>query len=186
MNQTEDADLLARARKFDLIALADAYDRFSPGLYAYSMRLLDDPAQAEDCVAETFSRLLNALRAGEGPRQYLQAYLYRTAHNWITDQYRRQPPLPLEPQEDSLPSGVYTESSVLEALERSSVRAALQRLTAEQRQVILLKFVEDWDNDTVAAALEKPVGAIKALQHRALESLRRILKSEMSAYETAN
>ncbi len=77
-------------------ALAEIYDRYSPGLYAYAMRLLGDACLAEDCVSETFARFLKSLRAGQGPEAYLQAYLYRIAHNWITDHYRRQPMLDLD------------------------------------------------------------------------------------------
>jgi RNA polymerase sigma-70 factor (ECF subfamily) len=51
-------------------------------------------------------------------------------------------------------------------------------LTADQRQVIALKFLEGLDNEAIAEVLQKPVGAVKALQHRALASLRRILLSE--------
>ncbi len=47
------------------------------------------------------------------------------------------------------------------------------RLTPEQREVVVLKFLEGWENAEVAALLGKPVGAVKALQHRALEALRR-------------
>lgn len=59
--------------------------------------------------------------------------------------------------------------------EREAVRAALIQLTPDQRQVIVLKFLEEWSNQEVAEALDKPVGAIKALQHRAINTLRRFL-----------
>jgi RNA polymerase sigma-70 factor (ECF subfamily) len=60
-------------------------------------------------------------------------------------------------------------------MDRDRVRAALKMLTPEQREVIVLKYVEGWENEAVAVQLEKPVGSIKALQHRALDALRRIL-----------
>jgi RNA polymerase sigma-70 factor (ECF subfamily) len=59
-------------------------------------------------------------------------------------------------------------------MENQEIRGLLNQLTAEQRQVILLKFVEEWKNEEIALALEKPIGAVKALQHRALRSLRRL------------
>ena len=92
---TSDQALLQRARHFDQQALGEIYDTYSPRLYRYAMRLLGEVELSEDCVAETFSRFLHALHGGGGPTDYLQAYLYRVAHNWITDQYRRQPPPPL-------------------------------------------------------------------------------------------
>lgn len=157
-------------------ALAQIYDTYSPGLYRYAARLLGDVDVAEDCVAETFSRFLHALHAGRGPESYLQAYLYRIAHNWITDYYRRQPPpsLPLEAGRN-LPGGDDPGYEAFKNLQAQEVRAALQQLTPDQRQVVMLKFLQGWENDQVAAALNKPIGAIKSLQHRALHALRRLL-----------
>jgi len=55
---------------------------------------------------------------------------------------------------------------------------ALRRLTPDQQQVIALKYLEGWENKEIAISLKKPVGAIKSLQHRALASLKKNLKSE--------
>lgn len=171
-----EAEILRGAQQFDLDCLAEIYDRFSPGLHAYAVRLTGDSLLAEDCVSETFSRLLKALKAGKGPKEHLQAYLYRVAHNWITDLYRREPPpaLPLE-EGFQAEEGSNPDSQVVQRLEQQRVRSALRLLTDEQRQVVLLRFIEGWENEEVAAALQKPVGAVKALQHRALNSLRRLL-----------
>jgi RNA polymerase sigma-70 factor (ECF subfamily) len=170
-------DLLRLVHEFDLDALAEVYDRYSPGVYRYALRLLGEADLAEDCVAETFSRFLQALRAGGGPETYLQAYLYRVAHNWITDHYRRSPPrlltLDLNLQADT--GSADPQLTVDDQLQREHVRAALARLTPDQRQVISLKYLEGWENDAIAAALQKPVGAVKALQHRAIASLKRLL-----------
>jgi RNA polymerase sigma-70 factor (ECF subfamily) len=57
-------ELLERAKGFDLQALAEIYDTYSPGLYSYAYRMLDNESLAEECVAETFSRLLHALKNG--------------------------------------------------------------------------------------------------------------------------
>jgi RNA polymerase sigma-70 factor (ECF subfamily) len=171
--------LLQRARKFDLQALAEIYDMYSSCLYAYALRILGEAFLAEDCVAETFRRLLNALRDGKGPQQDLKPYLYRIAHNWINDIYRRQPIPPLSLEDIQLPAvsdGV--EAEVSHRIQQEQARAALLRLTADQRQVIMLKFIEGWENDEIAEALQKPVGAVKSLQHRALDSLRRIIGNE--------
>ncbi len=172
----DEADLLAGAQAFDLTALAEVYDRYSPGLYGYAMRLLGDACLAEECVSETFSRFLRALKNGSGPQKHLQAYLYRVAHNWITDQYRRQPPPPLELDDDRLNGDIQDIGQVVgRRNEHEHVRAALVRLTPEQRQVIVLKFWEGWGNEVIAEAIHKPVGAVKALQHRAICALRKML-----------
>jgi len=180
MKKPEQPDLLRRARAFDLTALAEIYDQYSPSIYAYALRLLGDEMQAEDCVAEVFSRLLKGLKAGQGPQDHLQAYLYRVAHNWITDTYRRQPPPPVELLE-SFPENeeLQPETGAQQRMQQDRIRAALRLLPPEQRQVIALRFLQDFSNEEVAAALNKTEGAVKAMQHRALASLRKILGLEV-------
>ncbi len=169
-------DLLRRARQLDSRALAEIYDCYSPAVYRYAVRLLRVPDRAEDCVAEVFSRFLHALHRGQGPQEYLQAYLYRIAHNWITNEWTRQPPPPFPLEETQCADGKGDPSkTVVAAMEQDEVRAALAKLTPDQRQVIILKYLEGLENDEVAAALGKPIGAVKSLQHRALAALRRLL-----------
>jgi RNA polymerase sigma-70 factor (ECF subfamily) len=181
-----EAALLERAKRFDFDVLAEIYDRYSPGLYRYAMRLLGNSDTAEDCVAETFSRFLHVLQGGRGPDTHLQAYLYRVAHNWITDYYRRQPPPPLSLDLVlQLPADSNPVREAMARMQAEQVRAALTLLTPDQRQVVVLKFFHGWKNEQVAAALEKPVGAVKSLQHRAINALRRILITlEAEDYET--
>ena len=179
MDLPNEQDLLNGAKAYDPSILTVIYQLYSPGLYRYAMRLLGDDCLAEDCVAETFSRFLKALRAGQGPLDHLQAYLYRIAHNWITDSYRRQPPPPLDLDESLKAEDRFLpEVQGDTGLEQKQVRLALRSLTPDQRQVITLRFIEGWQNDDVALALEKPVGAIRALQFRALNTLRRLLLLE--------
>jgi RNA polymerase sigma-70 factor, ECF subfamily len=179
MNTQSEVELLTGVKALDMQSLAAIYDRYSPGLYAYAMRLLGDECLAEDCVSETFSRFLKGLRAGQGPDMYLQAYLYRVAHNWITDQYRRQPPAPLDLSEDLREDDeTQPEAQASRRMEQERVRSALRLLTPDQRQVIVLRFIEGWGNEEVAEVVQKPVSAVKALQHRALAALRRWLSGE--------
>ena len=179
-------DLIERARRFDQIALAEVYDRYSLGIYRYALHLLGDPRQAEDCTADTFARYLQALHHGGGPKDHLQAYLYRIAHNQITDIYRRQPfpPLPLIEELPSVePELILT---VLDRITKEQVRSALALLTSEQRQVIALKFLEGLENEVVAQVLGKSVGTIKSLQYRAINALRRILLSQKREVNNEN
>ena len=183
MDSPSDTELLKRAQQhYDLSALTVIYDRYNQALYYYALRLLGDPSLAEDCVAETFARLLKAFRAGQGPTDNLKAYLYRSAHNWVTDQYRRQPIPNLELKDDLPENGTTAPLEQVENnLQQEKVRAALRLLTPEQRQVVALRFVEGWDLGEIAASLQKPIGAIKALQHRAMDNLRKLLLEKNQA-----
>ncbi len=172
---TPESELIERALCFEMDALAEIYDRYSLGIYRYALHLLGDPHQAEDCTADTFTRFLQALRNGGGPRDHLQAYLYRIAHNRITDLYRRNPPPPLQLIDEMLDGEDNLVETVINNLQKEQVQAALVRLTPDQRQVITLKYLEGWENEMVAQVLEKPLGTVKSLQHRAIEALRRML-----------
>jgi RNA polymerase sigma-70 factor (ECF subfamily) len=171
-------DLLKRARLFEQQALAEVYDTYSPGLYRYAIRRLGDGDLAEECVAETFSRFLQALRDGRGPKDFLQAYLYRVAHNWITDHYRSGPSRSVELTEELRDGHPGPQEDAEKHRRSAQLRAALQQLTTDQQQVIALKFLEGWENEQIARTLKKPVGAVKSLQHRALAAMQRILQDE--------
>jgi RNA polymerase sigma-70 factor (ECF subfamily) len=169
-------ELLLQAKQLDTYALAEIYDLYSPRLYRYAIRLLGDACLAEDCVAETFSRLLQALRIQNGPRNYLQAYLFRTLHNLVVDHYRHRPHT--EVLTEKSPGQENTEETTEQNMRQLRVRAAMQELTSDQQQVIALKFLEGWENEEIAQALHRPVGAIKSLHHRALSHLQKILLDE--------
>jgi len=156
--------------------LINIYEEHSPGIYRYAIRLLGDKNTAEDCVSETFSRFLQAIRKGGGPTENVRAYLYRVAHNWITDFYRRQPlpEVPIEIDEQVEP-GSNPAMIVSEAMERERVRIALLRLPSEQQQIIQLRFLENWSHEEVAQVLGKTADATRSMQYRAVGSLRRML-----------
>jgi RNA polymerase sigma-70 factor (ECF subfamily) len=159
----------------DKKAFEKLYEERSLEIYRYAYRMLNDNDLAEDCVADTFQRLLVSVRGGTS-FENIRAYMYRIAHNWITDHYRRHPLPALELQEEmhsgseGNPLNVVTQN-----LDRQRVRAAIFQLSAEQRQVIELRFVENWSHQEVADALGKSVDATRALQYRAVEALRQLL-----------
>jgi RNA polymerase sigma-70 factor (ECF subfamily) len=171
---SSEAALIRAARRLDRKALGQIYDIYSPELYRYAMRLLGDPMRAEDLVADTFARFLRALNGGGGPRTHLKAYLYRVAHNAAVDIYRKEEPLDLSEQEKAADL-LDPEHAAEMALRGARVRQALWQLTPDQRQVIVLKYFQGMNNRQVADILEKPVGAVKSLQHRAFGALKRVL-----------
>lgn len=159
--------------------LIDIYEDHSPGIFRYAYRLLGDNIVAEDCVSETFSRFLSAIQRGGGPRDNVRAYLYRVAHNWITDYYRRQPLLELSLEvKEHVEPGSNPATLVSEEMERERVRSAILRLPPEQQQIIQLRFLENWSHEEVAQALDKTADATRSMQYRALASLRRMLIDE--------
>ena len=171
---------MAKSKALDRQTLVSIYEHYSPMLFRYGYRLLGDQDAAEECVSETFSRFLNSLKGNPAGPENIKAYLYRIAHNWITDYFRNLPPMTIQIDDDfqeSIPDQTNGNPAVLmrDNLELKRIREALNQLPKEQQQVIALRFFEGQKHEEVAYNLGKSVEATRALQYRALISLRQIL-----------
>jgi RNA polymerase sigma-70 factor (ECF subfamily) len=156
--------------------LVEIYEKYNPRIYKYALRLLGDAQLAEDCASETFSRFLKTLQKGVGPRDNMKAYLYRIAHNWIMDYYRHRVPEDPNIEIGELKSNSGNpEKAVHRKAEQQKVRQALLKLPEDQLQVIMLRFYDDLSHEETASALGKSVEASRALQYRAVKSLKGVL-----------
>jgi RNA polymerase sigma-70 factor (ECF subfamily) len=177
---TRDVELLERACQYDTRALAEIYDRYSEQIYRYLCRYLGDATQAEDLTGEVFLKLLQVLNTRRAPRERLGGWLYRVAHNLAMDCFRHQGQAGMVPLEESWVAGGDPPSEVVEKRQiRQQVRAAITQLTADQQQVVLLRFGEGMPIARVATLLDKSEGAVKVLQHRAIRRLRKLLDRQL-------
>jgi RNA polymerase sigma-70 factor (ECF subfamily) len=174
----EEEGLILRLQAFDMSAIESVFDQYNEAIYRYGYRLLGSQDKAEECVAETFSRFLHALKNGKGPKKYVRPYLYRMAHNWITDQYRRAIPEDEGLPENHASQNDHPEDIVIDNIESQEIRNVLRALPENQRQAVVLKFLEGLENQEIAIAMNKPVGAVKALQHRGLQTIRKKIRGE--------
>lgn len=173
---TDERDLLERAKQYEEAALGELYDRYAPRIYAYVYRRVGDACLAEDLTGDVFVRVMQAIQAQHFWHTSFKAWLYRIAHNLVVDHYRRQPPAPeLELDERRVADEDTPASIVAQRLSRGRVRAAIGRLTPDQQQVLALRFGEGMKAREVAEVMDRSVGAVEALQHRALAALRRVL-----------
>ncbi len=176
---TSDRELLQQAREYDAQTLAEIYDRYAEPIYRYLYRYLGDAAQAEDLTSEVFLRLLSVLNTPRAPRDQLQGWLYRVAHNMAMDWFRQQARAGNLAPNESLPAE--TDSPLLELEKRQAqgqLRAAIRELTADQQRVILLRFGQGCRIAEASRLMGKSEGAIKILQHRAIRRLRKLLAPE--------
>ncbi|GAB4582028.1 MAG: hypothetical protein Fur0022_47800 [Anaerolineales bacterium] len=168
-----DATLVQCAKEGDKAAFVALYERYQPSVFTYFYYRVDDQTLAEDLTAEVFVRMVAKLHTYRATSPLL-AWLYTIARNLLADHYRetsRVAPL----NERTIMSSSDPTEEVHRRLREAELRTALKRLTEEQRQVIILKFIERRSNLQIATLLGKTEGAIKSLQHRALDSLRRQL-----------
>jgi RNA polymerase sigma-70 factor, ECF subfamily len=175
--------LIQLARGGDAAACAALYNRHYDAVYRYCFCRVADANLAQDLTGEVFVRMVQNLDRFEARGRPLLAWLYTIARNLVVDHHRAEARafhLPLDEAFEVPVDGEGDPVRVVDRkLEADCLAAALRHLTEEQRQVILLKFVEDLGNVEIAKMLAKSEGAVKALQHRALSALRRALKTEM-------
>ena len=174
---TPDRQVLERASTYDTQALAEIYDRYAGPIYGYLYRVIGDATHAEDLTGEVFLRLLQVLRTRRAPGDNLEGWLYRVAHNLAMDLFRRQkkgPAVPLGEElvaQDGRPSDLIEDKQV-----KQQLRERIGRLSSDQQQVVLLRFAEELPVAEVARLMDKSEGAVKILQHRALNRLRKLLQ----------
>jgi RNA polymerase sigma-70 factor (ECF subfamily) len=173
-NVDETALRLERAREGDERALAWLYDTYSPRIYRYLFRRTGNADVAEDLTGAVFLKVVDAIHSQSAWRSSFTGWLYRIAHNMLSDHRRtihrrRECPLP-----DTLPA---TPSASLE--DRAARGAALDVVSSMIRElrpdyaaVLQLRFADGLPHAAVARRLGKTEGAVKVAQHRAIKLLR--------------
>lgn len=180
--QMPSEDTLVRAQRLDSSTLATIHDRYYPDIYRYVRYRLDDAQLCEDITSEVFLRLLDALHRNRGPNQNLRGWLFGTASNLINDHLRRRYSRKvenIEAEDDYVIDDSHPEENYEQAWVRQEVRAAILELTPEQQHVLALRFSSERSLDETANIMGKTVTAVKALQFRAVASLRRLLAERM-------
>ena len=175
-----DEALVRAAQAGDAAAFGRLYDRHFAAVYGYLASQVPTPAEAEDLAGDVFLRALAALPGYRWTGVPVRTWLLRIARNRLVDARRqraRRPTAPLDAA-GALPDGARTADParwLADKVDRERLLAAVARLTALQRRVVTLKFAAGLSNGEVAAALGRSEGAVKALQHAALDALRRHL-----------
>lgn len=171
----DDAALVTAARA-DPRAFNALYERYLGPIYRYCFARLRNREAAEDATSEIFLKALAALpdyRDG-----VFAAWLFQIAHNVVVDLLRRQrPTAPLESAVEPWDPDPPPEELAIAVADAAMLRAALGRLSDEQRTVIYLQLA-GWSHQEIAAALGKSEAAVKMLRFRALGRLRTLLTTE--------
>lgn len=161
---------------FDEKALIAIHQRYYPVVYRYAQYRLSDQAHAEDIASEVFVRLIDAVRSGKGPRTTVRGWLMGTAANMINDHYRRHYAHTEEALTEKIHSDGGNPDQLNERAERvEAVRKALEKLTPEQQHVLALRFGSEFSLEETAELMGKNINAVKALQFRAISTLRRLI-----------
>jgi RNA polymerase sigma-70 factor (ECF subfamily) len=164
----DDERSLIEAAQADPKRFLELYDRHVDRVYAYVSRRVRSRAAAEDITSAVFEQALANLLTFEFRGAPFAAWLFRIAANAMTDHWRREGRDSHEPPPDVPDEREHCDLDLL-----LSLFQLVDRLPDLQRRVIELRFVEGRTIREVAAALDRSEGAVKQLQLRALENLRK-------------
>jgi len=177
----EESRLVRQAKSGDADSFAQLYDAYVERVYRYVYFRVSDDQTAEDITSQVFLKAWEHLNRFEFDGAPFLAWLYTIARNQVIDHYRtRKESVPLD-KIASLPANGRTVDEQVEArFDLQAMRNALQFLTEDQQQVLILKFIAEMTTGEIARAMGRNEGAIRALQMRALHMLSKYLDEEKS------
>jgi RNA polymerase sigma-70 factor (ECF subfamily) len=190
ISDTQVLTLIPACQRGDTGAIEGLYDLYADRIYHYVLARTGDVSAAEDLTADVFLRVIQHVHRFKletaHPAASVSAWLYRIAANLVADYHRaRQRRLTVSIEEDapliSTAPDPSQQAERRDALDKLS--GALEKLTEDQRLVVVCKFGESMSNAQAAAWLGKTEGAIEALQHRALRTLCRLLGAKQGGDE---
>ena len=169
--------IVERAQHGDRDALEELYLLHFDRIYGYLRVSVGNRHDAEDLTTQTFLRMLESIGHFRWQSAPFSAWLFRIAHNLAVDHFRTRHRVQVEDEvpEPSREEESSAEEQALDEIAELGMLGLIEQLPAEQRQMLTLKFVFGFRNSEAAGILGKTEGAVKSLQHRALESLERQL-----------
>jgi RNA polymerase sigma-70 factor (ECF subfamily) len=172
----EEHALVLRAQDLDEQALAETFNAYYPRMYSYGLAQFRDAAAAEDFASDVLLRVLDGIKKYRVREHPFSAWVFRIARNRLIDIRRRNARYRQVPLDDkTIAMRGPGEGSIKQILDIDEIRLGLADLTQAQAQVIVLRFLQDLDQLTVARMLGRSERAIKSLQFRAITALRQTM-----------
>jgi RNA polymerase sigma-70 factor (ECF subfamily) len=171
----EDGDLIARVRKGDVEGFNLLVSRWEKRVFNYLLRLTGNPDDALDLSQDVFLKAYQNIRKLDDTARF-GPWLFRIAHNEAYSQFRKHRP-------EAPPDETFFERQIAPgiAIDLSlAVTAALNRLSPDQREAVVLKVYQGFKFDEMAEILDCPVSTIKSRVYAALD----ILKTELAPTHT--
>ena len=170
LKKEADEGLLVEAAQKDPARFAELYELNFERVYAYIVRRVQDRAETEDLTAEVFHQALANIQRFEWRGIPFAAWLFRIAANLILDRWRQSGREIID--DDVIESAQVGPSEIEEVERRTTLFRLVDDLPAEQKRVLILRFVDQKSIKEVAKEMCRTEGAVKQLQFRALTTLR--------------
>jgi RNA polymerase sigma factor (sigma-70 family) len=169
-------ELVAAIVRGDERALAILYDRFGRLAYGVALRILRDPALAEDAVQDAFVGAWRTAASFDGRRGNAQTWLLTLVHRRAVDIVRREARRRTQPLDDApVAAHESTEKEAVVREQRRAVQSALAQLPADQREALELSYYGGLTQSELAERLGIPIGTVKSRVFAALANLRGLL-----------
>ncbi len=172
--------LVNRAIEGDAEAFGDLYERYMNQLYRYIYYRIGDTGLSEDFTEAVFLRVWESLPSFDINRISFKGWLFRVARNLLVDYYRtRKRQHPLDEDFDFPDPQQSPEERMIASERKALVISALKEIKQEYQDVLTLRFVNGLSHLETAKVLNRSVGAVRVLQHRALQALDKQLELRM-------
>ena len=181
-----DLSLWKAARRMDQTALVTIFDRYAPDLFNYALHLGNDPLEADNIVGEVFTKFLDQLANGKKFQTNLRSHLYKITYHILgsgSGFLQQEASFDLVDINLKDGDGHHPRAAIpggQKLLEKLSL-VIRNHLSADQRHVIILRYVEGFSLLETAEIIGKEVGDVKAIQSRAIAKLREFLDLEVRA-----
>jgi RNA polymerase sigma-70 factor, ECF subfamily len=172
--------LVKKAKSRDPEAFGMLYDEYVDQIFRYVYYKIGNLPESQDLTGQTFLKAFENIDSYEMRDVAFSSWLYRIAHNLVVDFFRRESKRESVPIEDQPPTASprgNPVATVLADMESERLYRAMHKLTHNQREVLVLKFIDNLSNAQVAEIMGISVGAVKSTQKRGLLSLNRILSN---------
>jgi RNA polymerase sigma-70 factor (ECF subfamily) len=170
--------LVKKAKGLDPEAFGMLYDEYVDQIFRYVYYKVGNLVESQDLTGQTFLKAFENINSYEMRDVAFSSWLYRIAHNLVVDFFRRESKrenVPIDEQPPTPSTQGNPVETVLADLESERLYRAMHKLTHNQREVLVLKFIDNLSNAQVAEIMGISVGAVKSTQKRGLLSLNRIL-----------
>lgn len=180
MAESSPQDIAERAARRDPEAFAQLYDAHLDAVYRYVYYKVGDPLLAEELTAEIFAKAWEGIDKFRWRNLPFQHWLLRIARNVVVDHWRsrRKATTSIDGLVDATSDEALPDERVAHDVEIQTLQRALLRLPDDQRDVLILRFIEGYSHADTAAVLGKSVVAVRQIQVRALRALNRQLADE--------
>ena len=190
MQNMRDEELMLEYQKGQATAMDEILRRYKNPVYRYAFRLCVNEAEAQDIAQETFLRI-HQYRGQYRPIGKFSTWLFGIAHNVAISKFRKDKWLVLWPRRQDDPDEMVDmespDPSPTETLEQgdfeSMLKKCVQSLPFLQKEALVLREYENLDYEEIARILNKSLGTVKTLIHRARQSLKDKLLPYIEEFE---